>query len=249
MMKSKVTLRIKRLFMVVCMGFALQSCVTDQHKPIAQSPNVTDIAVEQVSAMPIPDPADKIAKDIYLIGPYDRLTIKVFGVEELTAEKILVDGSGNVTFPLIGNINVVGKSSAAIATEIENRLRPNYILDPHVSVNIEESDYQFVTVDGEVRRPGQYPVRGTMSLIRAIAMAEGTTQYTQLDDVVVFRTAQNKKYAALYNLEAIRRGNYDDPDIYPNDVIVVGNSRSRRFFQDMLTFLPLLTTPLYIIFR
>ena len=56
--------------------------------------------------------------------------------------------------------------------------------------------------------------------------------------------------AGLYNLRAIRRGNYEDPEVFANDVVVVGNSRGRQLFKDGLQLLPAIVTPLiYILTR
>jgi len=67
--------------------------------------------------------------------------------------------------------------------------------------------------------------------------------------VVVFRTVDNQRYAALYDLKAIRRGVYADPDIYPNDIVMVGVDRGRRLFRDLLAIIPLITTPLVVAIR
>ena len=93
---------------------------------------------------------------------------------------------------------------------------------------------------------GLYPVIGKMTLMRAVATAEGTSEFAKLDDIVIFRTVNGQKMAALYNLKAIRRGYYDDPEIFANDVVVVGDSTARRLFKDALQIVPLLTTPLII---
>jgi polysaccharide biosynthesis/export protein len=63
---------------------------------------------------------------------------------------------------------------------------------------------------------------------------------------VIFRTVEGKQLAALYNLKAIRRGNYDDPEVFANDVVVVGDSSARRLFRDILQVVPLLTTPIIV---
>jgi polysaccharide export outer membrane protein len=67
-----------------------------------------------------------------------------------------------------------------------------------------------------------------------------------LDDVVVFRSVNGRQMAALYNLGAIRRGVYPDPKIYANDIVVVGDSKARRMFQQFVQLAPLLTTPLIL---
>jgi polysaccharide export outer membrane protein len=65
---------------------------------------------------------------------------------------------------------------------------------------------------------------------------------TRLNDVVICRTVAGQCYTALYNLDAIRPGAYPDAD----DVVMVGDSRSRRMFKDVLTTIPALVTPVII---
>jgi polysaccharide export outer membrane protein len=89
-------------------------------------------------------------------------------------------------------------------------------------------------------------VLGNMSLMRAVAGAKGASEYARLDDVVVFRTVGGKQMAALYNLSAIRRGLYPDPQIYPNDIVIVGDSKARRMFQRFIEAAPTLATPLVL---
>ena len=70
-----------------------------------------------------------------------------------------------------------------------------------------------------------------------------------VDDVVVLRTVNGRKMAGLYNVDAIRRGAYDDPAIYANDVIVVGDSPQRRLFRDLVSLSPVLAAPLIAILQ
>ena len=114
---------------------------------------------------------------------------------------------------------------------------------------MKESLNQFVTVDGQVTQPGNYPVVNQMTLMRAVAAARGAGEFAKLEDVVVFRTVGNQRMAALYNLGAIRRGYYPDPAIYPKDVVVVGDSPARRLFRDLISTAPLLTAPIILLTR
>lgn len=182
----------------------------------------------------------------YFVGPYDRLTIDVFGIEELSKREVQVDGAGRISFPLIGVVDVNGKTPGEIENEIAAKLAGAYVRNPQVSVNVKDMVSRVVTVGGEVRMPGQYPVIGRMTLMTSIARAQGTTEFSNFKEVVVFRTVDGQRYAALYNLDAIRAGQYADPEIYANDVIMVGNSSSRRLFKDVMTAIPAFLTPLVI---
>jgi polysaccharide export outer membrane protein len=207
-------------------------------------PNVRIVADSQ---LPVPTRDDVVAGDRpYLIGPFDRLIIDVFGIEELSKKEVQTDASGRISFPLVGTVEAAGKTPAELEDILEQRLRGAFVRDPQVTINLKETSSQVVTVDGEVKQPGLYPVVGRMTLMRAIATAKGTAEFAKLDDVVVFRTVNGQKLAALYNLRAIRRGNYADPEIFANDLVVVGDSSARRIFKDALQVVPLLTTPLVV---
>lgn len=227
-------------------GLALLSLAGCSGSPPLETPS-SDLSVMRQAQMPTPTGVDLLTPDRpYLIGPFDKLKIEVFGVEELQRE-IQTDASGNFLFPLVGQINGGGRSPSELAIEIEDKLRGTFVRNPSVTVNLEESLSQLITVDGEVKRPGSYPVIGRMTLIKAIASAQGVDEYASLKDVVVFRTVNGQRYAGLYNLDAIRKGTYEDPELFANDVVVVGDSPSRRMFKDLLQASPLLTTPLIIL--
>lgn len=180
----------------------------------------------------------------FVLAPRDFVSVNVFGLNDLSLERIQVDNSGNIAVPLAGTFLANGKTPDALSREIEQRLRIAHVRDPKVAINILETQSQLVTVDGEVTTPGQYPVLGNMTLSKAVASAQGATQFANTRYVVIFRTVQNQRYAALYDLSAIRSGAAQDPEIYSGDSILVGESRARRIFSDVLAASPLLVAPL-----
>jgi polysaccharide export outer membrane protein len=171
----------------------------------------------------------------------------VFGVDELN-QTIRADSGGNIALPLVGTVKSAGLTLDELTAQLRTRLS-RYIRTPQISVNLEQTANQSVTVYGQVQQPGQFPIMGKMSLLRAIALARGASDVANLEEVVVFRTVGGQDMAALYNLEAIRRGAYPDPDIYANDVIAVGDSSSRRLFRDILQASPLLVTPIVVLLQ
>jgi polysaccharide export outer membrane protein len=210
--------------------------------PLGGSPN---IRVVQASELPPPQRSDLMGKDRpYLIGPFDKLTIDVFGIDELSEKKVQTDASGRISFPLVGVIEAAGKTPGELAAVLEERLRGRFIRNPQVTVNLDETVSQVVTVEGQVKEPGLYPVIGRMTLMRAIATAKGVDEFARLNDVVLFRTVNGQDMAALYNLKAIQRGQSEDPEVFANDVVVVGESQARRIFKDILQASPLITTPI-----
>lgn len=200
--------------------------------------------VDGAFELPSPTRGDLTADDrIVLVGPLDGISVIVFGVPELS-RNMQVDGSGRIAMPLIGTIDAGGKTPAEVAQDIEDRLRGRYVRDPDVTVNVTSSVSQVVTVDGQVVEPGLYPVTNQMTLLRAVASAKGLSEFAKLNDVVILRTVNGQRMAGLYNIAAIRRGLYDDPPIFANDMIVVGDSPQRRMFRDFVALSPLLASPL-----
>ncbi|NNM78588.1 polysaccharide export protein [Sphingomonas sp. ID1715] len=215
--------------------------------PLVSTQNLT--VVQNSNVLPPPDRNDLTAADRpSLIGPLDTIQVDVFNVPELSRE-MQVDASGRISMPLVGTVDARGKTAGELAEAIEAALRGRYVRNPEVTVNIKSSVSQVVTIDGQVVEPGLYPVTNQMTLMRAIASAKGLSEFADEDDVVILRTANNQKMAGLYNVSAIRRGVYDDPPVFANDVIVVGDSPQRRLFRDLVSVSPVLAAPLIAVLQ
>ena len=226
------------LFLAACLAGCSSSTVPRDLATVGKAGSMTVIQGD----LPEPDRTDLLADNRpYLIGPFDKLTIDVFGISELSKQEVQTDASGRISFPLAGVIEAAGKTPVEVEDLLEQRLRERFVRDPQVTVNLKETVSQVVTVDGEVKEPGLYPVIGRMTLMRAIAVAKGAGEFAKLENVVVFRTVKGKRMAALYNLKSIRRGYYEDPEVFANDVVVVGNSSARRIFKDVLQVMPALS--------
>jgi polysaccharide export outer membrane protein len=224
----------------------LSGCATQP--PLDSS--VAPLVVSKVDTLPPPDFTDMVDRsNRYQIGPLDKLEIDVFGIEQMTKREIQADAGGNISFPLAGSVPAAGKTPQELALLLAQKLRAAHIRDPQVTVNVKETVSRVFTVEGAVTEPGIYPIVGRMSLIRAVASAKGLTEFAKSEYVVVFRSVKGQRYAALYNLQAIRSGYYDDPEIFANDIVIINESRARRIFKDVLTTAPQLLTPLIYILR
>lgn len=219
-------------FLVSVMAMVLLSaCAID--RSIGLAPGIQVTALEE-----LPAPRGEIS---YVIGPQEKLAIDVVGAPSLTGT-FLTDIDGSLAFPLIGTVDLMGKTPREASQKISDRLRGRYLLDPQVRVIPEDYPVPSISVGGQVKRPGDYPAVGRQTLMRAVNQAEGLTDYARVDDVLVFRTVDGQRYIGAYNLAAIRRGNYPDPMLYANDVVVVGDSPERRRLETILRLLPGLTT-------
>jgi polysaccharide export outer membrane protein len=231
---------MRRICLVLSLAVVLTACAGRTQLQSTERLSV----VEGSAGLPAPGRADLTAEDRpSLIGPLDTILVDVFNVPDLSRE-MQVDASGRISMPLAGTIDARGKTAGELARAIEASLRGRYIRNPQVTVNIKSSVSQVVTVDGQVVEPGLYPVTNQMTLMRAVASAKGLAEFARQDDIVILRTVNGRHMAGLYNIGAIRSGVYDDPQIYANDVIIVGDSPQRRLFRDFVAVTPLLAAPL-----
>ena len=127
-----------------------------------------------------------------------------------------------------------------MSTDIASRLAARYLRDPQVTVTIMEAASQKITVDGAVTKPGVYEMRGSTSLLQAVAMAEGPTAVADLTQVAVFRTISGQRSVALFDLQAIRQGRAEDPAVLGDDVIVVDTSRTSAAMRGIISAIPAL---------
>jgi polysaccharide export outer membrane protein len=176
----------------------------------------------------------------YKIAPMDKLAIKVFKMEDLSGDYD-VDLAGNISLPLIGQIEAANLTTAQLDDQLTQKLGAKYLEHPDVSVAIKSSTAHVVTVDGAVREGGSFPVGGPISLIQAVAMAKGTTEDANARRVAVFRTISGQRQAAAFDLTSIRRGQSPDPQIFPGDIVVVDGSSIKAAQKQILQSFPLLS--------
>jgi len=174
----------------------------------------------------------------YKIAPMDKLAIKVFKMDDLSGDYD-VDLAGNISLPLIGQIQAVNLTTAQLDEQLTEKLGTKYLEHPDVSVAIKASTAHVVTVDGAVKEGGSFPVGGPISLIQAMAMAKGTTEDANPRRVAVFRTVGGQRQAAAFDLTSIRRGEMADPRIYPGDIIVVDGSSVKAAQKQIFQSIPL----------
>ena len=191
----------------------------------------------------IPASQATVATD-YRIGALDKLDVTVFQEPELSAKEIQVDAAGRIALPLVGSVDARGKTANQLSRELEILLGTKYLKDPQVTVTVATSVSQKVSIQGEVSQPGVYPLSGPTTLLDVISLAKGETQYATLNQVVVFRNIQGKRMGAVFDVATIRRGEAPDPVIQGNDLVVVGYSAARRFWQNILS-----TVPIFNVFR
>jgi polysaccharide export outer membrane protein len=137
---------------------------------------------------------------------------------------------------------VAGKTPSAVESELRTKLNGSYVKNPSVRVFVKEYNSARVTVDGAVRNPGVWPLKGTPTLLSAISLAGGLDKEMASTTVVIFRAnPDGTRSAARVDLAAIRAGSVVDPTVEAGDVIVVEDSTLKSAYSVFKYILPLTT--------
>ncbi|MEQ1846452.1 MAG: polysaccharide biosynthesis/export family protein [Nitrospira sp.] len=184
-------------------------------------------------ATPPPVTPDVIAeaksadKSQFILGPEDVLEIGVWRSEDLTQKEVVVRPDGKIAMPLIGDVEVSGRTARQLATHIEEMLKV-YKDNPSVSVKVREVNSYYVYVLGDVVRPGKYSLKSNTTVLQAIAMAGGFTPYAAKSNMQVRRTVVGKngessefKIPAHYDQLVSGEGQIKDFVLKTADVLVV----------------------------
>ncbi len=151
----------------------------------------------------------------YHLQTGDSLAVTVFEEEGLSGE-YKIDGSGNVTLPLVGTIDVAGKDMRAIKDDITLAYSQNYLKDPNITVEV--AQYRPFYILGEVKKPGQYPYTENMTILNAVALSGGFTyrasrKKTRIKRSVISSDYSTKTITYLSDLNSV---------ILPGDVVEIG---------------------------
>jgi protein involved in polysaccharide export with SLBB domain len=155
------------------------------------------------------------------LGPGDLFTLEVVGEKDLPKE-FQVASDGTVDFPYIHRIEVQGLEPQEIARQVRERLIEQKILnDPSVIVSVKEYNSKRVTVLGEVKKPGSFPLTTGMTLVQAISDAGGLSAIANGDRVNLTRKDKGSSTTVVLSFDAITAGRSPDIPLQAGDQIYV----------------------------
>jgi protein involved in polysaccharide export with SLBB domain len=155
---------------------------------VVPAASVTAAASAQETAAPVSAPKVKAGLADYRLGPGDKVRVIVYGEQDLTGE-YFVSGAGTVSLPLIGILSVSGHTLDQFKADVEDAYRKGYLKDPSVAVEV--LSYRPFYILGEVNKPGEYPYTNALTVLNAVATAEGFT-YRANTRVVFIKHAREK---------------------------------------------------------
>src|SRR5438874_1053729 len=125
----------------------------------------------------------------FKLGPDDVVEVFVYKEQELSTT-VVVRPDGKISLPLIGELSVNGKSSLELQKEVSQKLT-QYIAQPTVNVIVKEVNSAKVSVAGEVKTPGMYKISARATILDAVALAGGFTEYAKRSKVTLIRVSAN----------------------------------------------------------
>lgn len=157
----------------------------------------------------------------YRLGPGDVLSISIYG-DATSLRRVVVRPDGRITYPLINEVTVAGKTVAEVTREITEGYR-RFQSDARISVVVEEVHSYRIYVNGKVAHPGDFESRVPVSVMQALSLAGGGTRGANLDRIVILRRAPNgqeERFLFSYN-ECIAGRTEMNFTLHTGDTIIV----------------------------
>lgn len=149
----------------------------------------------------------------YKLGSGDMISIRVLGEDDLRRERVRLSDAGTVSFPVLGEIRVKGMTVGALEDHITRGLKGRYLLNPQVTVAIEE--YRNFFVNGMVEKPGGYPFSPGLTVRKAITIAGGFKERASREKINIIRDDDPKQTPRRVDLNAA---------IFPGDILTIEES-------------------------
>ena len=149
----------------------------------------------------------------YKLGSGDLITVRVLGEDDLKREKVRLSDAGTMSFPVLGEIKVQGMTVGALEDYITKGLKGRYLLNPQVTVSIDE--YRNFYVNGMVEKPGGYPFSPGLTVRKAITLAGGFKERASRDKINVIRDDDPKQIPHKVDLNS---------PVLPGDILTIEES-------------------------
>jgi polysaccharide export outer membrane protein len=167
-------------------------------------------------------PGAKDVPGIYMIGHGDVLEIATWKEPDLSRERVIVRIDGRITFPLLGDIQASGLTPMQLKYDMEAGLK-KFVDNPIVTVTVQEAVSQRYYILGEVESAGEYPLLKGLTVLQALAIAEGFTEYADKSEIILFRHEKGKNRIIKVNYKKIIKGKDFSQNVFlkANDTIIV----------------------------
>jgi len=149
----------------------------------------------------------------YRLAAGDVITIRVLGEDDLSKEKIRLTDAGSVSYPALGEVRVLGLTTGDLERIITSGLKGRYLVNPKVSVQIEE--YRPFYINGMVDKPGGYPYQPGLTVRKAASLAGGFKERASISKIYIIRDGDPAQRSQKVELSTY---------VLPGDIVTVEES-------------------------
>ncbi len=149
----------------------------------------------------------------YKLGSGDLISIRVLGEDDLKRERVRLSDAGTISFPVLGEIRVKGMTVGALEDYITKGLKGRYLLNPQVTISIDE--YRNFFVNGMVEKPGGYPFSPGLTVRKAISIAGGFKERAAREKISIIRDDDASQTPRKVDLNA---------QVLPGDILTIEES-------------------------
>lgn len=194
-------------FVLCCCLFGLISCA--QAPAVSSAPAAAATPVQPETETD--SKADTLSK--YRLSTGDVISISVFGEDDLKRDKVRLSDAGTISYPVLGEIQVRGKTVGELEKIITDGLRGSYLVNPRVAVTIDE--YRPFFINGQVTNNGSFPFQPGLTVRKAVAVAGGFKERASQSKITIVRDGDPSNTPVKADLNT---------PIHPGDTITVGES-------------------------
>lgn len=174
--------------------------------------------------MATPNPAGKtppkstVDDTAYVLGPEDQIAVFVFQGAEFTGQH-MIRPDGKITINLIGDVQASGLTPEGLAKSIRDKIK-TYVNDPDVTVSVLAVKSKKYLINGEVNKPGEYPLVVPTRVFQALVNAGGFKDFANQTKITIIHENNTRHY---FNYKEVLKGKKLDQNIWllPGDIIVV----------------------------
>lgn len=149
----------------------------------------------------------------YRLGAGDTISITVFDEKELSLEKVKLSDAGTISYPILGEIKVLGLTVSDLQKKVTAELKGKYLITPKVTVTIDQ--YRDVFVNGQVHKPGSFPYQHGLTVRKAVTIAGGFKDRAYTEAVSIIHENQDRSAPVKSSLNTL---------VEPGDIITVEES-------------------------
>jgi len=212
---GNIPLRSLQIFLICLWGLGSYG-----QTPAASETPPLDSPAKQADSSPS---SRTLANSNVKLGSGDLIEVSVFGVPEL-ATKARISSSGDIYLPLVDYVHVAGLTTDEAQELIQKRLEDGgFVHGPHVSIFVDESASQAITMVGEVNRPGPYPAIGERRLFDMISAAGGLTDKAGREVTIEHRDNPDKKIVLELSSNLVE-DTQNNVEVLPGDTIIVSRA-------------------------